>query len=249
MLFVKQLGVWIVTDRMQSDGEREYSQIWNYPPPDEGENSANFICPGFGPRQVRGDERSKIISTIDPRGPNVFLHHFTMADMSYDQKFGEKYPHRGWFSFGIGGEKVPAVEMHATWRGQTPLVTVIAPRRNRLDEGTYEDLSDGSRSGLRMSKGNVTLTYLAGRAVVKLKTASVEARAEAVLLLESGDAATGVALNCDMLRVNGVKRKIKKRDFEFRADDGGDIRLVEEVIIPSTFDWIETGEGIQPSYF
>ena len=245
ILFVKDLDLWIVTDRI--DGGREYTQVWNYPPPHEGENAPSFLCPGFRPDQINTDEGAKIIRTTDPHGPNLWLRNFNAAAVSYAMRFGEKYPHRGWFVFDTRGEIVPAVAMHATWTGTAPMVTAIKPLREGDDPGAYEDLSDGAVSGFRLRQGDVTLTYLAAREQGELVAGPLAARGEALLCLADGTGMVGLALGCDAMRMNGRDVELTEPGFEFQIVDGR-LRVTEPVIVPVTFDWVESPDGVAPAY-
>lgn len=258
VLFVRDLDFWIVTDRVEGAGER--SQIWNYPPPHEGENAPNFICPGFAPGQVRGDEASRLISTIDPRGPNVHLHHFIDGPLRYESKFGEKYPHRGWFSFGIGGEKVPPVEMHASWSGPTPLVTVIRPTKGRVDQAKYVDLSAGPVSGFTREEGSGRTIYLTSPTPTRLVARGVVAEAEALLVVEvdGSEMVRGLVLGCRSLAAEGTDSSLYDHGgesgseadfvFEWRSGDGGRVRVVQPLVVPRGFSWAQTRAGVVPAY-
>jgi len=250
VLFVRDHEFWIVTD--QVEGGEEFSQIWNYPPPHEGENSPNFICPGFAPGQVRADEASKVITTIDPRGPNIHLHHFMDGPLRYERKFGEKYPHRGWFSFGIGGEKVPAVEMHATWSGDAPLVTVIRPTPGRKDQAVYADLSNGPVSGFSREEGSGKATYLTASSPTRLSVRGLAAEAEAMLVVEDDQSETvrGLILGCRSVtdQNNSVLLNTgDATDFVFEWSGDG-FRVVQSLVVPRDFSWEQTPAGIVPVY-
>jgi len=251
VLFVKDFEFWIVTDRV--DGGERRSQIWNYPPPHEGENSPNFICPGFSPGQVRADEVSKSISTIDPRGANVHLHHFMDGPVEYEMKFGEKYPHRGWFSFGIGGEKVPAVEMHASWSGDAPLVTVIKPTPGRAEAATYTDLSSGPVAGFIREEGTGKATYLTARTPTRLQAGGLVTRAEALMVVEDAGSETmrGLILGCQSVTASAdtvlLPNAGEIADFVFEWS-GGDFRIVEPLVVPQSFSWEQTPDGVVPLY-
>ena len=245
VFFVKELALWIVTDRVY--GGEEYTQIWNYPPPHEGENPANFICPGFHPGQVRADEEAKAIRTIDPRGPNIILRHFMAGPIRYEMKYGERYPHRGWFAFKKGAERVPNVQMQASWSGAAPLVTVLKPLRKRHDDDAYEALDTEAVSGFRMTQDGRTLTFLVGRDDQELTAGPIAVVGEALLTVADDVRTVGVVLGCTAMRVDGHPFEPGHPGFQFEVEDSR-LRRVEPVIVPAAFRWVATAKGLAPSY-
>ena len=244
IMFIKEAGFWIVTDRIE--GGSRYTQIWNLPPPHEGENRDNYICPGFSPGQVRFDEDEKWLQTIDPRDANVALRHFIDSPLSYELKFGEKYPFRGWFSFGIGGEKVPSVEVHASWSGSAPLVTAIIPLQDRTDRGQYRSLCDGTISGFGRIADGRTVTYLTAPLPMPLTAGPVSTKqAEALLVVQENADISGVVLGGENVRLG--RHPLVDGDFEF-VQSPGRAAKTKSIGRPTSFTWINDNGGVRPEY-
>ncbi|HJN16015.1 MAG TPA: heparinase II/III family protein, partial [Armatimonadota bacterium] len=242
--FVKPAKLWIVADTMRNSGEetRAYSQVWNFPPRVDEEKRPVH---GFAEDEVGFDAEARRISTSDPGAPNVHLYHFGVDEITYEKYYGEteptviepagegQNPVLGWYARFIA-DAVPAVDVHATWRGgpgASTLITVIAPsptetspvaEANEVPGGFELTLTDGQKIGFAIADETRELTAL-----------GVSLQAES-LLMHSGEAVTGIALGGES-------------DYEFEVRDGEPVPT-QQITAPTGFAWVETPEGIAPEY-
>ncbi len=234
VIFVRSAKLYIVIDRV--DGGSEYTQLWHFPPPQ------NFITGGFEPEQVVANVDGKSIATHDPDGANLAILHFTAAPIAYEQKYGEKFPHRGWYAMGVGGGP-PAVEMRANWSGSAPLVSVLHPRAKGDSGGGIREikpLNSEQISGFEITLDDGTQ--------IAFQTAAEESvfdllgvKATAKTLLVTRDAAgetSGLVLGAKTLQGG----QSSKPDFEFQVRNGEILELAP-IAIPRSFGW-----DILPAY-
>jgi len=269
VIFVKPERFWIVIDEVSGEGST-FTQNWNFPPPDKGINESKyFLHPadeklyydknysvGYSPNEVRFDRKDKRIYTISHTRPNIAILNFTEAPVSYTQHYGEKFPFRGWHSFGIVGEKVPAVSMEATWRGKAPMVTVLypAPSRNGGRETILDALKDfkalnrGDITGFEFSKGDRKVTVQASRQPQKLTIGDIQADATKLMVYDQGKGLrSGIVLGCKSLMINGKNQAVKAENIEFTIDNNN--FKSKAIVPPTTFEWKKNEQGqMHPVY-
>ena len=255
VVLLRQSKFWIVID--QVDGGASFTQTWHFPPPSEGLNAKNYLCPGFGPEQVRFDEPTKRVVTIRHDRSNIAILNFHNAAVRYGQHFGDKFPFRGWYSFGIGGERVPAVTMEATWSGSAPMVTVLLPSKARpdaaktLDYGLtgFAPLNTETISGFAYTEKAAMVRFQASRVVQPLAAGTLTAEAKSLLCREEADGVvTGLVLDCKSLSVAGRAQTVSTPDFEFRVAKGA-LSIVAPVKVPQGFKWKADPQGrLAPGY-
>ena len=74
ILFARQLGLWIVIDRLQSPTPHTYEWVWPFYCP-SGDDAKRY--PGFTWNQIKTDAQTQSIKTADPNGPNLSLYSFS----------------------------------------------------------------------------------------------------------------------------------------------------------------------------
>ena len=267
-IFLRQEKFWVLVDEV--DGGSEYIQTWNFPPVDRGLNRAKYflepsdedlyygkqITRGYTPSEVRSDEAMNLIATVSHYRPNIAILNFTPHDVRYTQHYGDKFPFKGWQSFGIGGEKVPAVQMEGAWRGDVPMVTALYPirkrarRDNTIDAGldTFSDRSADDISGFTYSRGKTAVTVRASREPAILNAGPVSATATLLLVRKDGKGnLSGIVLGCSGVAAHGEKQTIPALNSEFFLA-GGDWTTTA-IRPPETFRWQDHGKGqLIPAY-
>ena len=238
VIFVRQAGIYIVVD--QVEGGKDYTQLWHFPPPapvDLADNKHPPTLPGFAPDQVVADADSKRIVTQDPAGANLSILHFASVPISYEKVYGQKFPHRGWMT--AAGYR-PSVEMHATWSGAAPLVTVLYPRTKGDTGGSItacNALNTATVSGFEMTLANgITVSFQTAAAPTDLTGFGVKATAQTFLLTkDTKGQISGLTLGATKIQDASPMRP----DFEFTCNDG---KLQEQGVIalPTGFRWSTT---------
>lgn len=239
VIFVRDLNLFVVTDRIASGQERSYSQIWKFDR-------------AFGKDLIQADTGGQILRTLDPAGPNVTLHHFADTPLQYETYFGQQHPEvRGW----IGCEPhFPAVDVHANWQGRGPqqVVTVLRPTRSL--ESTPPQLTPLSSEGvngfrLRDADGRGLEYWSAAAGVAVLGSGDIQVRGEVLLVRMDGDGARhGLALGVTELRLQGESVPVPSPGFTFRME-GGTWSVEDQVRAPEHFRWEVTEAGLVPSYW
>ena len=245
--FVRGAGLWVVVDTLTnaSDAERQYTQVWNFPPRVEEDRRPVF---GFAEDEVQADADSRRVFTSDTDGPNVHLYHFG-PPVLYGKHFGGREPAPiepvdkgvnpvfGWYARWIA-DAVPAVDVHATWTGgpgASTLVTVIAPSRGPASPiasiagvggGFDASLTDGQRLSFRIADEPADLQALGARLA-----------ARRLLVHEADGQVRGIVLGASELG----------GDVEFEVREGR-AEPVARITVPEGFRWVETDDGVVPDY-
>jgi hypothetical protein len=253
-IFVRALGIWIVTDRLTAapGQSHTYTQLWNFPPHwEQGAKSVN----GFTADQIVCDPKAANIHTADPFGPNLWLYHFGPSSMQYASFFGQKEPvYRGWFARGIG-DIVPAPHVEASWKsdGDSTLVTVLWPAANGTEPpiaaASWHDLSTSTTTGfaVKLTDGG-TLTYLTSPADAPLSAAAVQATANTLVTLSPTQGeTTGLVLGAQKMTAGGGNVPLTGGDFEFTLA-GSALKKTQAIEAPKSFRWVGTGDQIRPDY-
>jgi formylglycine-generating enzyme required for sulfatase activity len=268
VVFLRDPKFWVLVD--QVDGGSEYTQTWNFPPADKGLNTERYALEpsdqdlyygltkslGYTPSQVRSDTANKRIVTISHYRPNIAILNFLDGPVGYRQHYGNKFPFKGWQSFAIVGEKVPAVQMEGTWRGDAPMVTVLypiekrGPRDKTLDAGLegFRDASRGGVSGFVFENKKAKVTVQAAREPIALEGGQVTATATLLLVEEAGaETLRGIALGCTSLEIKGGTQPLPGPDFEFSLVKGK--WATTPIRSPETLQWDNDGQGqLAPVY-
>jgi hypothetical protein len=239
VVFVRDLNLFVVTDRISSEQERSYSQIWKF-------NKA------VGLDQVEVDHDAQILRTMDPNGPNVTLHHFSDSPLEYVSYFAQQHPDvRGW----VGCEPhFPAVDVHATWQGSGPqqLVTILRPTQ-RLDETPpiIESIQEEGVNGfyLQVGDGHTLRYWSATSGPQVMGDDTLKVHADGLLIRDDGlGSLHGLALGVTALQLNGQRMTVPYPSFTFQLQEG-QLVFNNAIRIPERFKWIETEAGLVPSYW
>jgi hypothetical protein len=237
VIFIKKAGLFIVTDRIGSEIEREYSQIWNF----------NHV---YQESQISLDKDNQKFWTTDKNGPNVAIYNFSPAQVSYEKYYGQKEPEvRGWS--GVEPHHA-ALDIHANWKGtgQQQLVTLLHPTRagqSELLQINSDITNDITKISIQLDNDK-NIFYLSSKTKEDiLEIENIKIKGEALLLSIENDSIKGIALGAKDISYKGSVQKINSANFMFEIDNGK-VKVIEEIKIPATFKWEETKEGIIPTY-
>ena len=250
IVFVRDAGLWLITDRMQAQAPHAYSAVWNFMPV---VRTRNGDTAGFNDEQVVVDAAAQAIFTRDPGGANVFLHQAAVTPVTYERFCGKLDPARGWLAPGIGGRRYPKTDVWSSWKGEagvSQLVTAICPSP-AADSAllTTEKLVNGTTVGIKLvlRDGGTVLWQSAPEAVV-LNGGSVVVTAEALLLVtDANGGVRGLTVGCREFKFGGAAQQLAGQDFEF-AVAGSALVEVKPIRVPDSFAWKETPAGLVPVY-
>jgi hypothetical protein len=233
LLFLRQAGIWIVTDRITSTVDHEYAQSWCF-------------GPEFAEGEVTVDSAENTVVTHSSSGANVELRFFSTSGLTFGKHFGEKSETTalGWRALDWNEAQqryTPAVDLLTEWSGagEQLVVTLIVPSpaqsnrilhcRNLSSDGIAGfsvDLLDGMRVTYLVSSGG------------ELKAEGVGIEGQGLLLSTAPEAGTrGLVLQAD-----GVGGQ------EFELDGAGALRKIADIRVPGGFRWTGTGGNIEPEY-
>ncbi len=207
--YVRDAGIWIITDRMFSAQEHEYTQDWRMP-------LQPSRYPAFSPGQISVEPQRMTIKTASPATPNISLYQFASQALRYGTKVES-------IDAKAGYRLCDFFRVSASWkaRGTSTVVTAIYPRPTLQDEvASIKPLgADGFEA--ETPAGHRVLYQAAANTPGKLSLGGVTISGEALLLvMYAPGTARGVALGCTEMAINGKAQKVSATDFEFEVIQG-----------------------------
>lgn len=233
LLFLRQPGVWIVTDRIRSGREHDYTQSW-------------CLGPDFTDAEVAVGPDGRSASTHDTNGPNVELHFASEAPLACSRHYGEKSGSTalGWRAFDWNEKEsryARSVDLLTDWHGKGDQLaaTLIVPSSGDTTRiASYRELSTNGVTGFEARlKDNYRLTYLASQGgPLKIGVVTVDGQAF-LMLTDPAGATRGVVLDS-----NG------RSGYEFELNGTDKIRKLADIQIPTGFCWVGSPEKLRPEY-
>lgn len=187
IVFLKQAGLWLVTDRMSSAGtnNRSYRQVWNFPArKDPLQPSGPTNLTGFLPEEIQTDPAACVVRTTSSSGPNVSLHHLGPSPVRYETFTGSRTPYLGWYGAGLSGVRLPTKNIHAVFEGtgEQVLATVIVPSdTGQFRAGPQTDgplSSETTTDASMMLPDQSTLRFIVSREAVSLPLGHADVMAQ-----------------------------------------------------------------------
>lgn len=260
VIYLRPVNAWIVTDWAEKVGSAgggtgapppsTFTQLWHFPAPGLSPNRSfadrnqkrHPLSPGFDEEHVTTDDQAQRVLTTHPGNVNLAILHAAPGEVDYTTYFGDKYPWRGWANVRpsmISGY-VPAVDLHATFSGAGPIVTVLVP----IPEGGtlaqrvtgFSKNFDHDQTRIKLSfAGGTEVEYVLARQPMELQAGEVSTRAEALLVMEHGGDRRGLALS------RGGD------NAAFRVSNG-QMQRTTPILSPGGFTWQNTENGLVPDY-
>ena len=240
--FLREAGLWVVTDRIRGATPHDFTQTWCY-------------GPEYAEGEVVPDAAGKIIRTRQSNAPNLSLYQFGIPALEYRKYFGVYSDESilGWV--GIMKDPVkwtytPAVNVHVNWRGEGDqiLVTLLCPRRNMEEVVTavVDRAANGVKGFDATLAGNRRIFYRCSVDAAPLKAEGMETDAASLLVLaEATGRKSGVVLNARSF----AGKQPPVADFEFDiAGSASSSPAVTPIHVPSGFRWAGTAEQPAPEY-
>ncbi|MDD7984407.1 SUMF1/EgtB/PvdO family nonheme iron enzyme [Lentisphaera marina] len=251
VIYLRGVNVWIVTDWVKrKDGQtpRELNQLWHFPAPDltpnrffaDKDKKQHPLRPGFRREHMKVDDQAQRVLTANPENVNLAFLHAVPGKVRYNTYFGDKYPWRGWANAApsmVSGY-TPAVDLYATFSGDTPVVTVLVPipqgeTFNQRVTGFTKEFKDGqTRINLTFVNGT-EVEYVAATQPTELTIGKQKAKAKALLEMTIKGKTEGLAVSDN----DGYAFEI----------DGGEMRRTADITTPKEFSWQEGEAGLEPT--
>ena len=268
VVFVKPAQLWVVLDRMHAAEEgvkaesesgkppvatpspppatRSFTQIWNFLPRVDGPWHKRVA--GFMPEHVFAAAGKRRCGTADPDGPNIDLHHFGPARITYDKYYGDRENWLGWYARGIG-DAIPAVDIHATWRSDDSdtLLTLLVPR-DKDDGGPITETVSRDRPAAGIAgvdcnlQNGALLGVRATSRVQHLQVSGVSANAELLVIHRDERRLSGIVHGARRVQLPGGETlTCGSASFEFVAPRNGKrrttpISVPDERLLPPAHD-------------
>ncbi len=240
VIFVREIPMWIVIDRMHGDGSpHSFTNVWNFQPEmhcPEAEVSKQTIqsyVAGFREDEVICNSEQKSISTRDPDAPNVELFTFCKSEVKIEKFYGQLDPARGWHAPSIPGRRYPKVDTHTTWQGEDKVniaVTAIIPSET-ADSKVKEkrDISTGDIIGfeIKLTDGK-TIACLNSPKAAELEYGKVRIKCRGLVVYGE----SGMVLD-----------DAENNSYVFIPGNDGTVRQTAGIEVPKGFKWVSTPDG------
>lgn len=233
VLFLRELGVWIVTDRLFCPGEHRYTQSW-------------CLGPEFAADDVVAHGQGTGVETKAAAGANVAMHVFCESPVTCTSHVEEKTEDRalGWRALGWDEDSqryTPAVDVLTDWEGMGNQLSVVLIVPSPGKESRVQSIRTLTNDGVTGFEARLTeggqVTYLASQGG-HLAVAGVAVQGQALLLTtDATGQARGVVLAAPD---NG--------GYEFELDGAGVVRKTAAIGVPTGFRWLDGAEGLRPDY-
>ena len=232
IIFLRRLGLWLVTDRLSTAGTHDYTQSW-------------CLGPEFAEAEVALGPEGRSASTRSPSGANLDLRFFSAAPLACSTHYGEKsaLTALGWRALQWDEAQqryTPAVDLLTEWQGtgNQVVVTVIVPAPALTSKLQHtQDLSRGESAGCQADFADGTrLAYVAGPGG-GLALDGVEVQGQALLVVTD---ATGTR--------RGLVLDTARGGYEFEMGADRTLRRLADLRVPAGFRWLGPPGDLRPVY-
>ncbi len=232
LIFLRQVGAWVVTDRLVTTGTHDYTQSW-------------CLGPEFTTEDVTVSADGRAVETASGTGANVAMRWFSSTPVRCSKHCGEKTDTTalGWRALGWKEAEqryTPAVDLLGEWQGtgNQLVVTLIVPAPDTVARIVEcQDLSGPDLAGFRVRLADgVQVTYLAG-AGGTIEADGVKIAGQALLVV-AGTAG----------QVHGLSLDTAGGGQEFELGEGRALRKTADIRVPTDFRWLGDGGQITPAY-
>jgi hypothetical protein len=231
LLFLRQVGVWIVTDRLTSTRRHEYSQSW-------------CLGPGFAADEVVVDQNTDICTTQSNSGANIAFQFFSSSPLALSTHYGENdgITALGWRAVDWNEEQqsyTPAVDLLTEFSGEGDqiIVALLVPFKSRSNRVvTCRSLNNGDIVGFeaKLADGSQLIYQTSKSDTFTAEDMEVDGQALLVTTSRAGER-RGVVLDED-----------DTTGYEFHFSGSGEIRTVHEFGVPTGFEWAGAEESVVP---
>lgn len=234
VIYLRDAGAWIVTDRITAKKPHDYKILWGFEPAvlnppgweKDWRNKNKKPAPprenAYSKNQIVVDVAAGAIRTENPKRPNLSIYHAASLPIKLtpgevvqndDSMFGNSYGAGP--GFRADSAAVVASLLYPRNTGM-PDVSAFAPVSVQGGAGFDGKTPDG-----------VEIGYRAALATQELVVGKVKAQASTLVSSRAPDKSLcGMALDCSSLSVNGKKIALPSADFEFVVDSTGRVSFV-----------------------
>jgi len=231
--YLKKLGLWVVTDRLMSEDEHEYTTRWTLPI-QEVLTRIKETYKAYNKENIEVSTKENCVRTQDEGMPNISFYNFSTSPISYKTST-EEVPE-------TNGEKTSDfffVDTSFKGKDEQILVTVFYPRETQSDDiVNIKSIGEkGKTAGFKATLGDGSAAgYLAAaNRNEQLSIDNVSLQGESLILAkEITGNVWGVAFGSKGLTIDGELVQTDCTDFEFRIskDKGVEIIPINTPVMP-----------------
>ena len=258
VIFLRDLGGWIVTDRIQSEKPHDYQILWGFDPDiinppgwdsdwrNRGKNEPSIRQFAYSKQQIVIDPQTQTIRTQHPTRPNLSIFHAGSQPMAFqpeeilqsnDAMFGNSYRAGPRFN-----------------NNQNVVASLLYPRDIKAEDvAVFKAVKLINGTGFQaVSPSGTVVDYRAAMDHSILKTDLIQAEAS-ILLVETARSGniTGILLGAKQMSFKGREIELPSSDVEYAIDRDGNVgfkpiyRPMSRVSIDPETDVFEDKVSIQ----
>ncbi|MCK9478545.1 MAG: chitobiase/beta-hexosaminidase C-terminal domain-containing protein [Firmicutes bacterium] len=207
--FLRDAGVWILTDRMLCQDSHNYSQALILP--------VNTAKPHeyktFDANLIQLDNACKTVKTQNADRSNLSVYQFSTAPINITSAITE-------VGSGNAYKVSDFYQINTTFSGEGDqmLITLLYPRETKDVElaSVTPITGDGVAGFSAVVNEGKTVSYLAANGKDGLLSiGNIAMQGESLAIVENGGEVTGYAMGCNSFSIDGIAQTVLSADFEF----------------------------------
>ncbi|MCK9479628.1 MAG: chitobiase/beta-hexosaminidase C-terminal domain-containing protein, partial [Firmicutes bacterium] len=210
--FLRETGIWIITDRMMGSTQpHNYTQTLMLPADSLGTTQLRGYK-SFNSALIELDNANKTAKTQNDDRPNLSIYQFSTAPVSMA---GVKQ------AVSPGSNKISdfyKVNTTFSGEGDQMLITLLYPRETKgVELASVTPISgDGVAGFSAVVNEGKTVSYLAANSKDGLLSiGNITMQGESLAIVENGGEVTGYAMGCNSFSIDGIAQTVLSADFEF----------------------------------
>jgi hypothetical protein len=212
IIFVRQAGLYVVTDRMFSTNRHNYAIRWAFAatakelPAPLLKGSYGYTNYGFTRAQVTIDPARNAIRTAAPSTANLSIYHFCPQPLKTWPDEGSVFPYlETKCGFEGTGDQIMTSVLYPRSKPENELGSIEALPAGKDITGWKATLPDGTK-----------ISYCGAVKEATLNVDDVEIKGQALLVMTTKDGKrSGLALDCSEFKTGWRKSSVPCADFEF----------------------------------
>lgn len=216
--FLKECGLWIVTDRLTSEQSHTYTQKWRIPVTPTGNSGRDYVA--FDASDIVIDSENNILRTQHSDNANLSIYYFGNKELTHNAETE--------YVSDSNAYKISdfyCVNTNFSGSGANMLLSVIYPRKDIQTDvvsiSERNDIPEACGFSAELIDGTKVDYLVAEDKSANLKINNIEAICESLLVKEKDGAVKGIVLSCDSIFVDGREYSFDAADFEFEISADG----------------------------
>lgn len=211
--FLKDCGLWIVSDDVYTNGSKRCTLSWNLFCKRDSDEELLYL-PRVNYDEIEHDTENKVVKTQAAGKANISLYNFSTADTTMTNERVDVL--RSSIPYSL--DKVNNIFMN---NGKSTHITLIYPRENKADElENVREISGNDYIGIGARANGYDITYIAAKGdSTSITIGDISAVCKSIAVQEKDGVIKGMVTGCTEFIYSGSSRSIND-SFEFCINNG-----------------------------